>query len=152
MIDLSRLFMTEEQKALDDKQLKVMRDIVIALGYPLLGVKPLKDACTGWEEHYLNNRRWLLGHLEDVPARIKQMKDENALKYHAELEANREMIKTHLDMEIREKEKMRTEYEDLRAKMYKKFEEYEKEIKIIKEENELLRSGKERVIIVERRK
>lgn len=35
--------------------------------------------------------------------------------------------------------------------MYKRFDEYEKEIKLIKEENELLRSGKERVIIVERR-
>jgi hypothetical protein len=151
MVNLSRLFMTEEQKALDDKQLKVMQDIVKSLEYPLLGVKPLKNACPGWEEHYLNNERWLLEHLKEVPARIKKMKDENALKYHAELEANRERIKAHLDMEIREKERLRTECEELREKMYKRFDEYEKEIKLIKEENELLRSGKERVIIVERR-
>lgn len=151
MINLSRLFMTDEQKTLDDKQLKVMQDIVIALEYPLLGVKPLKNVCSGWEEHYLNDKRWLLEHLKDVPARIKKMKDENALKYHAELEANRERIKAHLDMEIRENERLREELGDLQDKMYKKFKEYENEIKIIKEENELLRSGKEKVILIERR-
>lgn len=152
MINISRLFMTEEQKALDDKRLKITQDIVIALEYPLLGVKPFNYTPTkGWEEHYLNNERWLLEHLKEVPAKIQKMKDENALKYHAELEANRERIKAHLDMEVREKERLREELGVLQVKMYKRFKEYEDEIKVIKEENELLRSGKERVIIVERR-
>ena len=44
----------------DKKILKVMQDIVIALEYPLLGVKPLNYTPTkGWEAQYLNNEKWL---------------------------------------------------------------------------------------------
>jgi valyl-tRNA synthetase len=136
----------------DKKILKVMQDIVIALEYPLLGVKPLNYTPTkGWEEHYLNNERWLLEHLKEVPYRIKQMKDENRVKYQAELDANRERIKDQLDLEIRTNERLITELNEMSKLQYKKYEEYENEIKKLKEENELLRSGKERVIIIEKR-
>ncbi len=150
MINISRLFMTEER--LDDKRLKIMQDIVKSLEYPLLGVKPLnKEPCAGWEAQYLNNEKWLIEHLKEVPYRIKQMKDENRVKYQAELDANRERIKDQLDLEIRTNERLITELNEMSKLQYKKYEEYENEIKKLKEENELLRSGKERVIIIEKR-
>ena len=79
------------------------------------------------------------------------MKDENRVKYQAELDANRERIKDQLDLEIRTNERLITELDEMSKLQYKKYEEYENEIKKLKEENELLRSGKERVIIIEKR-
>lgn len=89
----------------EQRRLKAMQSIVHALQVPLSRVAPDELNCASDVD--FQNDDWLIEQLERVPEIIVQIRDENQIKYDAEVEVNRESIKLKLELEERNVNELR---------------------------------------------